>query len=656
MADVTELFGADGPLAANIDGFATREEQVSMAQAVMTALSQREHTLIEAGTGVGKTFAYLVPALFSRRRIVVSTGTRTLQDQLFHRDLPILARAVGLPVRVALLKGRSNYLCLHRLDLAEREATATRSRNALRLLAKVRRWSHTTVQGDIGEIGDLNEHESIWQAVTSTRENCLGGECPMFQRCHVVAARREAQAADVIVVNHHLLMADILLKERGFGDLLPGVDAVIVDEAHQLPETATQFLGANISSRHLQHLVRDLSLELQAHRIDDDPLSSAIRLLENVTADAHTALQRMQGERLDAEAWPADFVDALHELAQCAKTIGDRLVELVEGATGLEQLAGRVTELALRFGLVTAETGEVARDGVRWVQRTQYGFVVFYAPINVASQLSRLIAEHSATWIFTSATLAVGADFSHYARRIGLVDARRWHFGSPFDYAEQALLYLPKNLSAPGSPLHTREVIEAAIPVLQSSGGRAFMLFTSHRALKAGAAHFRATMGPDCPFPILVQGEAPRELLLQQFRAAGNAVLFGTSSFWEGVDVKGPALTVVIIDKLPFGAPDDPILKARVRLIEENGGNAFVEEQIPDAVIALKQGVGRLIRDVDDFGVVMLCDSRVTTRSYGRIFLNSLPPMPRTHSLLETQFFLEQRLGALGIFAAVASL
>ncbi|MBC7984911.1 MAG: ATP-dependent DNA helicase, partial [Candidatus Obscuribacterales bacterium] len=631
-----------------IKGFATRPEQVSMAQAVASALAMRRHSLIEAGTGVGKTFAYLVPALFAHRRVIVSTGTRTLQDQLFHRDLPVIARAMGLPVRVAMLKGRSNYLCLQRLELAEREvATNARSRSAMRLLNTIRRWSHTTVSGDIGELAEQNEQEPLWQAVTSTRENCLGGECPVFQRCHVVAARREAQAADVIVVNHHLLMADLLLKEQGFGDLLPGVDAVVIDEAHQLPDIAAQFLGVSVNTRHIQHLCRDLTVELLAQRIDDEELRATLHAIESAAAESQTALLD-KGERLELEQWPTLFVESLHELLTCARGLAERLQSLGVEEASLRQIQTRAADLADRLSLLLATNVEESR-GVRWVQRAQNGFVVQFSPINVATQLSRLIEEHAAAWIFTSATLAVGNDFTHFARRVGMSAAQGLQFGSPFDYAEQALLYLPRGLDSPSSPHHTRQVIDAALPVLKASGGRAFLLFTSHRALKAGAALFRDYLQGDSPFPVLVQGEAPREQLLQRFREAGNAVLFGTSSFWEGVDVKGTALAVVIIDKLPFAAPDDPVLKARAKAVEQRGGNAFFEEQVPEAVIALKQGVGRLIRDSEDFGVVMLCDTRVSSRGYGRIFLDSLPPMPRTDSLKRVTTFLLQRLGAVGI-------
>jgi len=647
--EMTELFEAGGPLARAIPGFTTRNEQVAMAQAVSMALRTQSHCLIEAGTGVGKTFAYLVPSLFARKRIIVSTGTRTLQDQLFHRDLPVIARALGLPVRVAMLKGRANYLCLHRLELAEREAALNRrARETLRLINKIRQWSHVTSSGDVSELNEISDQEPIWQSVTSTRENCLGGDCAFFQRCHVVSARRDAQAADVVIVNHHLLMADLLLKEQGFGDLLPGADAIVIDEAHQLPDVAAQFLGTTVTARQVQNLCRDVATELLAQRYASDSLKQAIVTVERAAADAYDSLQAAP-ERCEDDQWPNGFVDGLHELRAGLDGLARLLDELQSDDAGIAQSKAQALELAARVATLIGTDKESEVPGVRWVQRTMHGFAVQFAPIDVATQLSALIRERAAAWIFTSATLAVGASFAHFARRIGLEDAMNVQFGSPFDYQEQALLYLPRGMDAPSSPEFTRQVVEVSLAVLAASGGRAFLLFTSHRALRAAAALLREHWQQQPPYPLLVQGEAPREQLLQRFRAAGNAVLLGTSSFWEGVDVKGSALAVVIIDKLPFAAPDDPILKARAKAIEARGGNPFVEEQIPEAVIALKQGVGRLIRDAEDFGVVVICDPRLTTRSYGKVFLNSVPAMPRTTKLSDATDFLRVRLEAVGI-------
>jgi ATP-dependent DNA helicase DinG len=650
--EIAELFAADGPLAAAIPGFSVRAEQVAMAEVIADALAQAQRCVIEAGTGIGKTFAYLVPALFAGKRVIVSTGTRTLQDQLFHRDLPMVTRALGRPVHVAILKGRANYLCLHRLELTERDiATTTRRRDQLATLNLIRRWSHTTQRGDIGELSAVSESEPLWQSVTSTRENCIGVDCPVFQRCHVVAARREAQAADVVVVNHYLLMADLLLKEQGFGDLLPGADAIVIDEAHQLPEVAEQFLGFAVTARQIQNLCRDVAIEMQALRLSSEELQRIITSLQRTLPYGAATLQ---AERCESAHWPNAFVDALVEISAQLRALASQLALIEDMQPAMAAAHSRATELSERVDvLVNGDDADGdGRKGVRWAESARHGFSVHYAPIDVAKQLGAIINAHSASWIFTSATLAIAGDFAHYLRRIGIADVQTHCYGSPFDYAHQALLYLPRHLDAPASALHTRQVIDAALPVLTASGGRAFLLFTSHRALRAGASYLQELWGNEPPFPLLIQGESPRDQLLIRFREAGNAVLLGTGSFWEGVDVKGAALAVVVVDKLPFAVPDDPVMKARLAAIERNGGNPFFDEQVPQAVIALKQGVGRLIRDATDFGVVMLCDRRLLTKPYGRIFLKSLPNMLRTEELDDVTGFLHDKLSEAGIIIA----
>jgi ATP-dependent DNA helicase DinG len=648
MHDWDEIFGADGPLARAVEGFTTRPEQIEMAAQVARVLQSRGRLVVEAGTGTGKTYAYLVPVLLSGRRVIVSTGTRTLQDQLFRRDLPTVTAALGRPVRVALLKGRANYLCLHRLELAEQQAVARGLRREVAVaLPHVRNWSRTTRQGDVAELARFGESDPVWPWVTSTRDNCLGPECPSFDRCHVMKARREAQAADVVVVNHHLLMADLVLKEEGFGDLLPGADAIVIDEAHQLPEIAAAFLGCAVSSRQLQSLARDLAVELVAGGPRTEVAMSFSQTLERRIVDLQDALGTR--ERHEFEQWPESAVESLHALQGSLDELTRSLSAAAGEHAGIGAVRRRTAELSERLGMMLARASEDATPSVRWAQVNGFGVSFHYVPVDVATQLGSLIGAHAGAWICTSATLAVGDDFSHFTRRVGMEEPHTAHFGSPFDYASQALLYLPQGLDAPSSPRHTRQVIDAAWPVLQASGGRAFLLFTSHRALREAAEVLLQRLGPEPLFPVLVQGDAPREALLNRFREYGNAVLLGTSSFWEGVDVKGAALSVVVIDKLPFAVPGDPVLKARLAAIEQRGGNAFLEEQVPQAVIALKQGVGRLIRDRDDFGVIMLCDQRVRTRPYGRIFLQSLPPMPVTRQRDAVTGFLRERLAAVGI-------
>ena len=648
MSEWDDIFGADGPLAARIPGFSTRSEQIGMATHVAKALRTRSRLVVEAGTGTGKTFAYLVPTLLSGRRVVISTGTRTLQDQLFARDLPTVAAALGRPVRVALLKGRANYLCLHRLELAEQQAAARGLRREVAVaLRPIREWARITRRGDVAELSSLPESAPVWSAVTSTRDNCLGPECPSFDRCHVVQARRDAQSADVIVVNHHLLMADLMLKEDGFGDLLPHADAVIIDEAHQLADVASMFLGFTISARQLQSLAKDLAVEVVAGATHVD--STAAQTLERQIVDIQDAFGSVR-ERWEFQEWPSHAVEALASAQDSLKELAAALDVAAENHAGLATIRRRAMELAGRLAsLIEAEPDIPA--SVRWAQRNGDSVALHYRPVDVAAQLSGLIGSHAGAWICASATLAIGEDFRHFTSRVGITDAVTVRFGSPFDYATQALMYLPRGIDAPSSPQHTRQVVEAALPILAASGGRAFLLFTSHRALREAAEILLRRLGSTPPYPVLVQGDAPRDTLLTRFREYGNAVLLGTSSFWEGVDVKGPALSVVVIDKLPFTVPDDPVLKARLAAIERRGGNPFFEEQVPQAVITLKQGVGRLIRDPDDFGVVMLCDQRVRTKGYGRIFLDSLPAMQRTTDVKVVTDFLREKLGDVGITA-----
>jgi ATP-dependent DNA helicase DinG len=639
---LAEILGPDGPLARALPGYTTRPQQVAMAEHVAAALSDRSQLIVEAGTGTGKTFAYLVPALLSGRRIIVSTGTRALQDQLYHRDLPLVCSAIGRPARIALLKGRANYLCRHRLELAEQQAYARGLRKEVATaLPRVRDWSFVTKRGDIAELPGAGEQDPVWPWVTSTRENCLGAECPRFEECFVLAARREAQAADIVVVNHYLLMADLVLKEEGFGDLLPGADAIVIDEAHQLPDVAAQFLGYSVSTRQLSNLSKDVAGELLLAQQMAGRIDGALSGLDAQIA-AVLAATAGQEARLEHAQWPERLLESLNGLAARAAELATAIAPLggTEGQAAFTRLQERLEESAERLHALTAAE---APGGVRWAESTARNVSAHFAPVDVASQLSTLLQAQPCAWVLTSATLAVGDDFSHFKRRSGLARATTVRFESPFDFATQALMYLPKGLGEPGAPDHSRNVIRAALPVIEASGGRAFILFTSHRGLREGAEELHRHWGERPPYPVLIQGGASRDQLLRAFREAGNAVLLGTGSFWEGIDVKGEALSVVIIDKLPFAAPDDPLLKARLAAIREQGGNPFFDEQVPQAVISLKQGVGRLIRDETDSGVVMLCDTRLVTKGYGRSFIASLPPMRRTRSLEDVQAFLHDK-------------
>ena len=610
-----------------------------MAKAVGAALARLEPLIVEAGTGTGKTFAYLIPALLSGRSVIISTGTRTLQDQLFRRDVPMLAKALGLPAKLALLKGRTNYLCRHRLELATQQGSLLAAeRGVSRLLARVSRWAATTKSGDLAELTDLPEQSPIWPSITSTRENCLGQECPQFSRCHVIEARRNAQAADIVVVNHHLLLADLALKDEGFGDLLPGAEAVILDEAHQVPDIAAQFFGQSWSVRQVQVLMRDITAELAAAAIRAPALVEAVLAVDGHLDELRFALNRAAGRYEWAELSDA-FLDALPEIETALSALGGQL-EGLGGGAGTANCARRAAHLANALASLR-ELSEEA--GLRWVEVGANGLTLQFTPFEIAERLREYVESRPCAWIFTSATLAIATDFSHFAERIGLPDARTLCIDSPFDYRDQARLFLPPRMPDPQDPKFAEKFIEACAPLIETCGGRAFLLYTSYRGLAEGVQALKARF-PNPSFPVLVQGEAPREALLNRFRDLGNAVLLATGSFWEGVDVKGDALSIVAIDKLPFAAPDDPLLKARLEGIRRRGGNPFFEYQLPQAVLALKQGVGRLIRDFDDYGVIVLGDPRIKTKAYGRVFLESMPPSPVVSDVAVAAEFLRDRL------------
>src|SRR5271167_989965 len=637
-SDYRELFGADGPLARALPGYAYRPEQAAMATAVGLALARLEPLIVEAGTGTGKTFAYLVPALLSGRSVIISTGTRTLQDQLFRRDVPLLAKALGSPVKIALLKGRANYLCRHRLELAAQQNSLLRNeRAAAGVLARVSRWAATTKSGDLSELTDLPEQSAVWPSITSTRENCLGQECPQFSRCHVFDARRNAQAADIVIVNHHLLLADLGLKEEGFGDLLPGAEAVILDEAHQVPDIAAQFFGVTWSVRKAQLLLRDVTAELSAAAIRAPSIIEAVLNAEAQLEGLRHAVPRGAG-RFEWSELPDAFLDALPLIETALSNLAGEL-ESLSGGAGTANCARRAAGLANSLAALRELSDE---SGLRWIEAAANGLSLQFTPFEIAERLREYVESRPCAWVFTSATLAIGEDFSHFAARIGLPEARTLRIDSPFDYPSQARLFLPPRMPEPQSPDFADEFIQACAPLLRACGGRAFLLYTSYRGLAEGVRALK-TRFPEPPFPVLVQGEAPREALLNRFRELGNAVLLATGSFWEGVDVKGDALSIVAIDKLPFAAPDDPLLRARLEGIRRRGGNPFFEYQLPQAVLALKQGVGRLIRDFEDFGVIVIGDPRLKTKPYGRVFLQALPPSPViTEGAAGAQFLTER--------------
>lgn len=640
MTDFKSILGEQGPLAGTLEGFRARPAQQQMAAEIDVALHSRKHLLVEAGTGTGKTYAYLVPALLSGLRVLISTGTRTLQDQLYHRDLPVLAGALGRPAQVSLLKGRSNYLCRARFaDIGRQEELLTASADPL--LGRLRDWALATRSGDLAEVPELADAHPLRPQISSTRENCLGQRCSEFARCHVVEARRAAMEADIVVVNHHLLLADLALKEDGFGDLLPGVDAVILDEAHQLPDLASEFFGVSVGSRQIEVLMPDVKRELTAAGL-------SARAVAGLTAPTEQALLNVRG-RLGRTERSYSWEELRSEVREAFDTLRTGLLELADqldtGASSaeLQQCAARARAIGSALAQILAEQdgGECELAGARTATIHGRGFSLQLLPYEIAERFRALVSQGSNAWIFTSATLAVGTDFSHFANRLGLPDAATLRLDSPFDYANQALLYLPSEMPDPGDLDYGEAVMSTALPLIERAGGGAFLLFTSHRALRTAAQWLQGRLSASVP--VLVQGSAPREQLLRQFRASGNAVLLGTASFWEGVDVQGSALRLVIIDRLPFASPEDPVVRARIEHLNGLGENAFRDYQLPEAVLALKQGVGRLIRSESDHGVVVVCDPRMTRKSYGRIFRDSLPPMTMTRS----REVVLQRLGEL---------
>jgi ATP-dependent DNA helicase DinG len=621
-----------------------------MAERVADALARRSTLIVEAGTGTGKTFSYLVPALLSGARILISTGTRALQNQLFAKDLPLVARALGRPARVAVLKGRSNYLCHRRLSQAQTQLELGGHAAPDRALERVRNWSRVTRSGDLAEVRGLSDTHPIWPAVTSTRDNCLGVHCEDFSRCHVAAARRAAQEADIVIVNHHLFLADLVLKEDGFGDILGSADAIILDEAHQLPDLATYFLGASVSSRRIESVLKGARIELgsAAPGHAGAIASEVVGRIVGALGDVEEAVQALSTE-LPRGAARVAWSEMPFEFAETAMHLGRSLLALESALcsagieTPLAHIGARAGELAAALESIAAAP---TAQGARTVETGPRGFALTFLPFDIAGRFQMLVHARTCAWIFTSATLSIGADFSHFSNRLGFEGAEELKIDSPFDYPSQGLLYLPAGLPNPTSPGYIEAVIAAALPLIEASHGGAFVLFTSHRALARGAALLRAHWGDAGSHPLFVQGEAPRERLLDDFRADGSAVLLGTASFWEGVDVKGDALRLVIIDKLPFASPEDPLVKARVEHLETQGRNAFRDYQLPEAALALKQGVGRLIRSEDDFGAVVICDPRLVARSYGKVFLAALPPMTVTRDEDATLKFLRRHVPA----------
>jgi ATP-dependent DNA helicase DinG len=633
-------------LARDLSAYRFRPQQLAMAEAIALAIETRGQLLAEAGTGTGKTFAYLVPALLSGGKVIVSTGTKTLQDQLFQRDLPLIRDALKVPVSVALLKGRGNYVCHHHLERASALGTFA-SRADAAYLPRIASFARTSTTGDKSELADVPENAGIWADVTSTRENCLGSDCADYDRCFVMNARKQALSADVVVINHHLFFADVMLKDEGLTELLPACNTVILDEAHQLPDTATLFFGEEISAGSLGELARDAEAEGLRSARDYAPLPDAAQMLAQALRRFRLSVGDVPGKWLQSVvAQRPGFTTALDALGDALSGLARELGHQAERSDELAQCATRAADSIARLtrwrgGLRRPKETSEDSEWIRWLDVSMHGWQLRASPLSVAEIFSKQVTDDARAWIFTSATLAIGGDFALYQRELGLGGATTGYWESPFDYAQQGLLYLPRDLPPPNSIEHTEAVVAAALPVLKASGGRAFLLFTTLRALARARESLAAAMEREgMSFPLLVQGEGSRSELLTRFRRLGNAVLLGSQSFWEGVDVQGEALSVVIIDKLPFAPPDDPLFAARLEHIAREGGNPFMDYQLPQAAISLKQGAGRLIRSETDRGVLMICDRRLVEKPYGRRIWQALPPMRRTRELADVEEFL----------------
>jgi ATP-dependent DNA helicase DinG len=654
--DLDTLFSADGPLGRAISGYRLREHQVAMAREVQAAIEGNRQLVAEAGTGTGKTFAYLAPALLSGGKVIISTGTKTLQDQLFNRDLPTVRDALGVPAAIALLKGRANYVCPHHLDRALAGGRLN-SRAEVAHLHAIARFAKTTASGDKAECADVPEDSGAWYLATSTRENCLGQECAHVKECFVLAARREALLADVVVVNHHLFFADVMLKDDGMGELLPACNTVIFDEAHQLPEVAGLFFGESVGTGQILDLARDAKLEGVAAAKDYAPLQDAVKAVEKAAKDLRLAF-RHEG-RLATAQWlqHPQALEALEHLQAMLAELGRHLESQSGRSEGLANCLRRCGELTLLLRHwqnarsaptvsppAREELGEGGEDAppVRWVEVTTYGVTFNLTPLSVAPIFRRQLEGHPRAWIFTSATLAVGEDFSHYRTALGLGEAVTARWDSPFDYPSHALLYCPAGMPDPNHPEYSEAVVAACWPAIHASNGRAFVLCTSLRAMRRIHELLEERIArAGLEMPLMMQGQGAKTELLDRFRRLGNAVLVASQSFWEGVDVRGEALSLVVIDKLPFAPPDDPVLAARIDMFKRQGRNAFFEIQLPRAVISMKQGAGRLIRDEADRGVLMVCDPRLVDKPYGRRIWQSLPPMRRTRDIAEVEAFFE---------------
>ena len=632
MKTVADVFSDTGVLAKLIEGYRHRPEQEDMAQKILSAIKEGHNLVCEAGTGTGKTMAYLVPALLSRQKVIISTGTRHLQDQVYQKDLPLALEALASPATTMVLKGRSNYLCLQRMDVAINDSKGLSYQN-MTDLQEVVQWSSSTKTGDINELGMIEENSIIRPMITSTTENCLGQGCPDFDSCFVFKNRKKALEADLVITNHHLLLADMGLRENGFGEVLPLADIIIFDEAHQIPELASTYFSKTMSSRQLLELISDIKTAMHEEAKDIQDLPEELAKFEKAVRDVRLVFGRKDQRMNWQESWEKTGLSTeLPKLLEAHQFV----LDILETTSVRGKLLDNCWQRAkAHYNYIESYIETNNEDSIRWLEIRGQHLYLNQTPINIAATFQQRLNEYNATSIFTSASLAINNDFKHFSHQLGLEECITEVWDSPFDYQTQTCLYLPVDLPEPNQFEFFDAFIERTIKLLSHSNGHAFVLFTSHHALSKAAS----ILSKEIDYPIFIQGRAPRSELLNQFRKTKHAVLLGTSSFWEGVDVKGEALSSVIIDKLPFASPDDPVLQARLNYFSKQGGNAFMDYQVPQAALALKQGVGRLIRDVSDRGVCTICDKRIVNKAYGKRLLKALPPMPITHDIEDVYNF-----------------
>ena len=633
---IIHAFSDDGWLSSNIKGFKPRKAQLEMAQAVGNAVKFATPVVVEAGTGTGKTFAYLVPALLSGKKTIVSTGSKNLQDQLFNRDLPTIQKALKYKGKIALLKGRANYLCLERLDQLIAMGVVG-DKSVLSDLSKVRKWHQSTKTGDLSECTTIAEDSPILPQLVSTTESCLGSDCPNYKDCHVVQARKKAMDADLVVVNHHLFCADIAVKETGFGELIPDAELVVFDEAHQLPDIASQYFGQSLTSRQLFDICKDTNIVYRSELKDLAQLGKAADHLQKVIQDFRLLMGgegQIRGNLRDLFA-DQKIVNGLNKIAENI----DFLSEIAKKSLGRSETLDKIFERLAEIKLLLKKFGDTTITGYcYWYEANGRSFGLHITPLTVADKFGEQMKGQKTAWVFTSATLEVGGNFNHFCQRLGIENAEQMVLQSPFDYASQSLLCVPRYLPESNKPHTLTSLGQMLMPLIEANQGRCFLLCTSYYMMR-GLADF---LREHSSLNVLLQGETSKSKLLEKFIQEPHSVLVATQSFWEGIDVRGDDLSLVIIDKLPFTSPDEPLFKARMEDCRLQGGDPFNDIQIPEAVITLKQGVGRLIRDISDRGAVIICDNRLVTRQYGATFLKSLPPSVRTRDLEKVIQFLKK--------------